>query len=184
MALLLYGCAATKPVLPPNIKQQRVANLAEEINALGDEIDPEEAQRAARIAIDYSKQLAIEYDIAGSALYHNLLVNLGARERGLCVHWTADLITRLHGERFQTLDLHWGIANYNAIFSIEHSTVIVSAPGDSLQQGLVLDPWRNSGDLYWSLTIDDEKYDWEPQAEVHALKRSRKAKAENHRLVR
>jgi len=80
---------------------------------------------------------------------HNTLVNLGVKPRGLCTHWTMDLLTRLQQEEFQSLDLHWGIANYDSLFLIEHSTVVISARGDLLQQGLVLDPWRYGGHLFW-----------------------------------
>ncbi len=185
MVMLLYGCATTTaPVdLPPDAEKQRIANLGNAIKALGDDVDPDEARRAARIAIEYSRQLAVEYDITGSALYHNILVNLGIRSRGLCIHWTADLKARLQEERFRTLDLHWAIANYRTTFSIEHSTVVISSPGASLQQGLVLDAWRNSGDLYWSPTLEDSGYVWEPQAEIHALKRSLEADIDNRQAA-
>jgi len=186
MVVLLYGCSTTTaPIdLPPDAEKQRIADLGDAIIALGDDIDADEARRAARIAIEYSQQLAIEYDITGSPIYHNFLVNIGARSRGLCIDWTADLKARLQQERFRTLDLHWAIANYRTTFSLEHSTVVVSSPGASLQQGLVLDAWRNSGDLYWSPTLEDRGYVWEPQAEIHALKRSREADAENRQVVR
>jgi len=186
MVVLLYGCSTTTaPIdLPPDAEKQRIADLGDAIIALGDDIDADEARRAARIAIEYSQQLAIEYDITGSPIYHNFLVNIGARSRGLCIDWTSDLKARLQQERFRTLDLHWAIANYRTTFSLEHSTVVVSSPGASLQQGLVLDAWRNSGDLYWSPTLEDRGYVWEPQAEIHALKRSREADAENRQVVR
>lgn len=186
MVVLLYGCSTiTAPIdLPPDAEKQRIADLGDAIIALGDDIDADEARRAARIAIEYSQQLAIEYDITGSPIYHNFLVNIGARSRGLCIDWTSDLKARLQQERFRTLDLHWAIANYRTTFSLEHSTVVVSSPGASLQQGLVLDAWRNSGDLYWSPTLEDRGYVWEPQAEIHALKRSREADAENRQVVR
>jgi len=186
MVVLLYGCSTiTAPIdLPPDAEKQRIADLGDAIIALGDDIDADEARRAARIAIEYSQQLAIEYDITGSPIYHNFLVNIGARSRGLCIDWTSDLKARLQQERFRTLDLHWAIANYRTTFSLEHSTVVVSSPGASLQQGLVLDAWRNSGDLYWSPTLEDRGYVWEPQAEIHALKLSREADAENRQVVR
>ena len=148
----------------------RVDQLGRAILSLGDDIDSEEARRAARVAIDYSHQLAREYDIAGPPLFHNTLVNLGFRERGLCVHWTRDLMIRLQQERFRSLELHWGVANYESVFSIEHNTLIISARGDALQQGLILDPWRNSGELYWAPALDDPGYVWRPHAEIQALK--------------
>ena len=151
--------------------QQRIAELRLAIATLDESVDPEEAARAARIAIEYSLELARRYEIDNSPLMHNMLVNLGARSRGLCIHWTEDLLARLRSENFASLDLHWAIANHDVPFSIEHSTVVISASGDSLYRGLVLDPWRNAGRLYWAYTLQDQAYPWEPQARVHAYKR-------------
>jgi len=173
LLLLLSGCASKTPQLepPPDVANQRIRELNLAILALGDDVDAGEAQRAARIAIDYSRQLAREYEITDSAIVHNLKVNLGIKPRGLCVHWTSDLMARMKQEGFYSLDLHWAIANYENALRLEHSTVVISARGDSLQQGLILDPWRNSGDLYWAPTLQDPGYLWKPQAQIHALKR-------------
>lgn len=183
---MTQGCATSNPQvdLPPTIEQQRIADLNLAIRSLGADIDPAEAQRAARIAIEYSLQLARQYEIEDSPLMHNFLVNIGVKSRGLCVDWTSDLLVRLQQEHFYSLKLHWGIANYEAAFRIEHSTVIVSARGNSLDQGLVLDPWRYSGYLFWSPTLEDPAYSWYPQAEIHALKRQHQtanAKRQNFR---
>ena len=154
------------------------------IRSLSVDVDPTEAQRAARIAIEYSQQLALQYEVTDSPVMHNFLVNIGVKQRGLCVDWTSDLLVRLQQERFYSLKLQWGIANYQAAFRIEHSTVIVSARGNSLDQGLVLDPWRYSGYLFWSPTLEDPIYKWYPQAEIHALKRRHETASANHRNFR
>jgi hypothetical protein len=179
---LLASCASTQSPgdLPPEVEQRRINDLNRSLLALDGEIDASEAQRAARIAIEYTQQLALEYEITGSPIVHNLLVNLGAKPRGLCVDWTSDLLARLQQEHFYSLDLHWGIANYENAFRLEHSTVIVSARGDTLYRGLVLDPWRHSGQLFWVPTLQDPEYEWRPQAEIHASKRARKDDKENH----
>ena len=179
--LLAQGCSTSRPQtdLPPMVEQQRIADLNLAIRSLSDDIDPHEASLAARIAIEYTRQLAQEYEISGSPIAHNFLVNIGAKPRGLCVDWTSDLLTRLQQERFYSLRLHWGIANYENAFRLEHSTVIVSARGDSLNQGLVLDPWRHGGRLFWAPTLEDPAYRWQPQAEIHALKRQQQAVSTN-----
>ena len=184
--VMLQSCASSNPQLglPPMVDEQRIAELNHAILNLSDAIDSTEAQRAARIAIEYTQQLARQYEISGSPVMHNLLVNLGLKPRGLCVDWTSDLMARLKQERFRSLDLHWGIANYETAFRLEHSTVIVSARGASLYQGLVLDPWRHSGQLFWTATLEDPGYSWHPQAEIHALKRERRNASNNDRYIR
>ena len=176
---LLTACATSMPVAEPSpgLEQQRINDLQLAIMALDEGIDHGEAGRAATIAIEYPLQLAEHYEITDSPLMHNFLVNIGAKPRGLCIHWTWDLYARLQQERFRSLDLHWGIANYENAFRLEHSTVIISANNGSLQQGMVLDPWRNGGQLFWARTLEDPSYQWHAHAEVHALKRERKALA-------
>ena len=184
--LILPACATTPAPVAPNLvdESMRISELTQEIIALDERIDPHEARLAATIAIRYSRELAEQYKISGSAISHNLKVNLGLRERGLCIHWTEDLLARLQREKFKSLDLHWAIANYESAFRLEHSTVIVSANNASLYHGLVLDPWRNSGELFWSPTLEDERYPWRPKAEIMALKRDVKAAAQDRRVLR
>ena len=194
LGCLLQGCAT--PALVPDpvpdpvldtaapLEQQRIDELEQAMLDLGDEIDPGEARNAATIAIEYPLQLALEYEITDSPLVHNFLVNIGAKPRGLCVDWTHDLLVRLQQERFRSLQLHWGVANYDSAFRIEHSTVIISARNQPLQQGLVLDPWRHSGQLFWAKTLQDPEYHWRPHAEVHAQKRERKALAQKRTETR
>ena len=183
---LLAGCAGSGPQPPQSLQvaEQRVGALRRAILSLGDAIHPGEAQRAARAALEYSRQLAHEYQVTDSAIVHNIKVNLGLKQRGLCVDWTSDMMARLRQEEFTSLDLHWAIANYESALRLEHSTVVISARGDSLDQGLVLDPWRFSGDLYWAPATQDPGYYWKPQSEIHALKRQHEYEARNRSLDR
>lgn len=176
---LLQACTAANPVVEtsPLVEQQRIEELQLAILSLDADVDQREARDAATIAIEYPLELARWYEITDPPLVHNIKVNLGIKPRGLCVDWTTDLLNRLRKERFHSLDLHWGIANYQNAFRIEHSTVIISAREQTMQQGLVLDPWRNAGYLFWARTDEDPDYQWHPQAEIHALKREQKAQA-------
>lgn len=173
LLLSLGACASgTAPTTTaPPVERERIAELAQAIGALSADIDPREARRAASLAFNYSRYLARQYEVTDSALMHNLKVNLGLKPRGLCVHWTRDLLARLKKERFRSLDLHWGIANYERAFRIEHSTAIVTARGEPMQRGIVLDPWRHGGELFWAPTLADPEYQWKPQAEILALKK-------------
>ena len=181
LVYLMQGCASTNPLieLPPLVEQLRINELEMAILSLGEDIKPDEAHRAAKIAIEYPLELAQDYEISDPPLMHNLLVNMGVKPRGLCVDWTYDLLVRLQQERFRSLGLHWGVANYESAFRIEHSTVIISARGETLSRGIVLDPWRHSGQLFWAKTLEDPQYQWQPHADIHALKRERKALRQN-----
>lgn len=159
LALLTLGACAT----PPPSTGDEVQRLASEIRSLGPDIDPEEADRAARIAYTYTAQLVQEYEITDPPLIHNAKVNKGLRPRGLCWHWAEDIERRLKQENFQTLELHRAIANADNPFRIDHSTAIISRRGETMYDGVVLDPWRYGGVLFWSPLIEDTKYEWVPR---------------------
>jgi len=149
--------------VPPPATGDEVQRLAAEIRDLGPDIDPEEADRAARIAYSYTAQLVQEYEITDSPLIHNAKVNKGLRPRGLCWHWAEDIERRLKQENFQTLEMHRAIANADNPFRIDHSTAIISRRGETMYDGVVLDPWRYGGVLFWSPLIEDTKYEWVPR---------------------
>jgi len=158
---------------PPTPGSNQIAELAQAIQALGPDVDPEEAQRAAYVAFTYPLQLAREYQITDPPIIHNIKVNQGLRPRGLCWHWAQDMETRLAQENFKTLDLHRAIGNSEKALRIDHSTVVISAKGDGMYDGLVLDPWRWGGKLFWGDPKLDKKYEWIPRQKVFELKRGR-----------
>ena len=159
---------------PRTVTQSDIDLLSDGIAGLGPEVSPEEAARAAEIAYRYPLQLAQDYNVTDGPIVHNIKVNNGWRERGVCVHWAEDMEARLKAENFQTLQIHRAIAEGSEV-RIDHSTAIISQKGDDLDEGIVLDPWRFGGLLYWAPTLDDSKYFWEPRLTVLA----RKADAES-----
>ncbi len=173
--VVVTGCATTPPGGPTAPEKHQIEELERGILALGAEVDPAEAVRAARISFEYSHQLAIEYEITDPPLVHNYKVNQGLRPRGLCYHWAEDMEARLLRENFRTLDIHRAIGNPDKVFRIDHSTAIVSRRGDSMYQGIVVDPWRNGGALHWAPVRADTHYDWQPRLKVLEKRRRKKA---------
>lgn len=169
---VLSGCASTGPV---ETNREDVERLAVSIQSLGPEVDPIEAQRAAEIAYSYTRQLAIAYEIEDPPLLHNFKVNRGLKPRGLCWHWAEDMEARLNQEGFETLQMHRAIANADNPFLIDHSTAIVSARGDRFEEGIVLDPWRYGGTLFWAPPLEDKRFVWVERHVVFAQKRARRA---------
>ena len=177
-ALVALGACGGAPsardgsVAQIELVNRNVTELTAGILALGAGIDPEEAARAARISYSYTAQLRQEYQIDDVAIIHNIKVNRGTKPRGLCWHWAEDIENRLKAENFQTLDIHRAIANYDN-WRLEHSTAIISANGASMYDGMVLDPWREGGELTWIKVREDKRYAWTPRLEVFEWKRAR-----------
>jgi hypothetical protein len=132
--------------------------LQQSIQALREDVDEGEAALLADIALRLSLKLREQYGASTLPLMHNVMVNVGLKERGLCHHWTKDLVTQLRKLELQTLELYWSIAHPWEFFR-EHSAVVVGAKGAPFEQGLVLDAWRHSGCLYWT-PVRMDKYPW------------------------
>lgn len=171
--LAVAGCSASESASPSEIARNDIAGLEAAISALGPNVNRAEARRAAQVAYDYTRQLAIAYEITDGPIVHNRKVNRGERPRGLCWHWAEDMEKRLRRENFATLDMHRAIANGHSPILLAHSTAIISAKGAGMRAGIVLDPWRFGGKLHWDAVRRDNKYAWRPRDVVLAEKRGR-----------
>ena len=135
------------------------ASLRRRLKALSPSVRADEAQRFAQCAYVTSRQLAREYRVVFPPALNNILVNTGARKRGLCYQWTEDLMRRLDALKLETLELHWG-ESFAGTFS-ENNGLVVTAKGQPFEQGIVLDAWRYQGRLFWApLRADPEHYKW------------------------
>ncbi|MEQ9695467.1 hypothetical protein [Shimia sp. SDUM112013] len=158
--------------VPSEQKVADVDGLARALQTMDstNRVAPQEARRAAEIAYAYSLEQREAYKVSDPPLIHNTKVNQGLRPRGLCWHWADDLEARLRREGFKSFSFHRAIANIDNL-RVEHSTVILSAKGAPMQDGIVLDGWRYGGYLFWAPLPEDTRYTWVPRAEVFATRR-------------
>lgn len=119
----------------------------------------EETPRLAQTILSATETLARQYHVQPPALWHNFLVNVGMRDRGLCCHWTQDLLREIEALQLQKYHAVWAVSHHGTWR--EHSSVIITAADQRFEQGLVLDAWRNAGQLYWVHVVDDT-YAWRP----------------------
>jgi hypothetical protein len=157
LALLLVPGCATKPLSESRTNVQ-VAALSNLLGRLDGAVDGDEAARLAKRAVLQSEALAIEYRAVWPAGLGNYLVNMGLREHGLCYDWANGLYPRLHELGLRTLELHLAVAHMDT--KHEHNCIIVTAPGQPLPKGVVLDAWRHSGHLWFGIAAND-KYPWQ-----------------------
>jgi hypothetical protein len=166
----LGGCA---PVPPGPATDQEIAQLAQAIAGLSPDVDPAEARQAARMAFAESQRLTGVYQITDPPLIHNTKVNAGIRPRGLCYHWAEDLERHLSSAGFDSLEITRAIANARNPLVIDHSTAVIIPRGAPMQAGIVLDPWRYGGRLFWAPVMADPRYRWEPRAQVLRARKRR-----------
>lgn len=149
--LLLAGCAS------PGHRADAPADLTWLLRGLSSSVNAQEATLTAETACAYCLDLAWQYRIVRPPIWHNVLVNVGLRRRGLCYQWADDLSDKLESLGLQTLIVRRGAARLNT--RREHSSVVLTAREQPFEQGIVLDAWRHSGRLYWC-GVKEDKYPW------------------------
>jgi hypothetical protein len=162
LGILFSGCSAKAPLHPQpvfeNQKKQRVIALEHLLLSLSEDVDQKEANMLAKDSITYAYTLSQKYELVWPPLLHNTLVNMGLKDRGLCYQWADDLLAHLLLGTYQSFDFYLGVSSPGRFF--EHNTLVVSAKRAGFQQGVVLDPWRDSGKLFFIRVNDDSKYKW------------------------
>src|SRR3954466_9947572 len=72
-----------------------IKDLRDALVALSPDVDLREAEVLSTTAHTLSRQLAHDYGVTLFPGFQNFLVNMGAREKGFCAHYTRDIGTRL-----------------------------------------------------------------------------------------
>ena len=108
----------------------------------------------------HTEKLMKEFNMTSPPLYHNFLVNVGLREKGLCYHWSDALYMYLLQKNYPSFEFHLLGANIGEYW-YEHNVLVVIAKGRKVEEGIIIDPWRDSGKVYFSKVSDDTKYLWQ-----------------------
>jgi hypothetical protein len=159
LCVFTLACASGKVALVPAEPADRTASLQRDLDELTAGAAPDEARLIAETAIAESGRLAANYRMTRPALFNNILINIGLKKRGLCWHWTEDLLAALQDLSLPNYRLHWGVAHRGKLFR-EHNSLVVTARDGAFASGIVLDPWRGSGALHW-VAVREDRYPWE-----------------------
>jgi hypothetical protein len=155
LAFLFAGCAVTPPLVP----QKQVQQLSSLLQSLDASIPNGEANILAGDIFYETQKLTKEFELTSPPVWHNFLVNTGVREKGLCYEWSDALYAHLSSGNYPSFEFHLFGANIGEYFS-EHNALVVAAKGGVAKDGIVIDPWRNSGTLYFSKVNEDRSYQW------------------------
>jgi len=164
LSFLLVGC-----VTPPLLSETRTVQLSKLLQSLDKSIPQDEAMLLSQNVFYETQKLTKEFELTSPPLFHNSLVNIGIREKGLCYHWSDTLYVHFSQKRYPHFEFHLVGANIGEYFS-EHNALVVVAKDGSIQNGILIDPWRNSGKLYFSRVIEDKKYQWKHREERGCLR--------------
>ncbi len=116
-----------------------------------------------------TQKLTKEFELTSPPLFHNTLVNIGLREKGLCYHWSDTLYGYLSQKQYLYFEFHLVGANIGEYF-YEHNALVVVVKNGSIEEGILIDPWRNSGKLYFSKVVEDKEYKWKHREERGCLR--------------
>lgn len=139
--------------------ERSIRDLAKALTKLSPDVDPKEAELISLTAHTTARQLAKDYHVVLNPEFQAFLVNVGARKRGWCGHWTQDIGTRLKELKPKTLVLHWGVAYDHT--SSENNCLVITARNQPFTDGIIIDGWRRAGRLFWCPVIQDHEYEVE-----------------------
>jgi len=148
--------------------EKKILSLYKVLHSLSSKVDEEEAKVFSRTAVLYSSYLAEEYELVSPPNMHNFLITIGFRERGLCYHWTNDLIAYLSKHKLKSFDLYRAVYEQGKLN--EHNSIVVTATGQPFSEGIILDAWRNSSDLYFKKLSEDRDYIWKQNQKYKVIK--------------
>lgn len=160
LPLLVLFLASCVNVGTPETRRGQVRQLSQDLQKLSPTVDPAEADRLAHTAIEVSARLSEDFKPMCLPWANNALKNVGLRKRGLCYEWRDDLYPHLHVLNLKTLRLHLTSAFRTKLR--EHNGIIVTAKGQRFEDGLILDPWRRGGRLWWGTFAQDKWHVWKP----------------------
>jgi len=164
-SLFFIGCSATPSAPAPS----NVKHLGQKLQALDAKIPEQEADFLAWDIHHKAEELAERFELVSPPQFHNFLVNVGVREKGLCYHFSDALYIHLKSQGYEHFDFHLVGANIGEYWS-EHNALVVVAKGCQsetciLNSGILIDAWRDSGEVYYSRVSEDRSYHWKHRSE-------------------
>jgi len=158
-AFFLAGCVVSAPLIP----QTNVTQLSTLLQSLDESISQEEALLLSGDIVAHTEKLTKAFELTSPPQFHNFLVNVGIREKGLCYHWSDALYIYLSQKKYPSFEFHLMGANVGEYW-YEHNVLLVIEKGGKVEEGIIIDPWRDSGNLYVSKVNEDTRYQWKHRA--------------------
>ena len=146
LAIFLAACSKTPT---PN---QSLEDLLAGVGASQDE-----ARALSKAAFEKTALLKVQYGSSLPPRLHNTLVNLGVKSRGLCWHYAHDLHASLT-PLTQELQAIIVVAHLDSWWQ-EHSAVVLTCKDCSIENGIVLDAWRDKEGLIY-MPVHKDSYPW------------------------
>jgi hypothetical protein len=150
------GCVDNTPTL----KEDNSMKLSTLLYTLAPQTTKSESIELSHDIFSKTAQLTKAFEMTSPPQYHNFLVNIGIKEKGLCYHWSDALYLHfMKSENYPSFEFHLVGANIGKYWT-EHNSLVIVGKGKPIKSGVIIDPWRNAGELYFSKVKDDRGYRW------------------------
>src|SRR5437764_12898390 len=130
------------------------------IKALSPTVSLDDARRVTYCAVTTGREMAREWRVIPVASLlpglQNLFIHMGARKGGYCFQYSTELLLRLDALKLQTVELHWAESQPGRMS--ENNGIVVTARGQPLEKGILLDNWRCQPHLAWAEVTSSPEY--------------------------
>lgn len=161
LSIFFIACSTSTTQVENNLTNDDLTVL---FYSLNDKVNKKEAKILSNEMFKQSQFLKESYNLVSPPLFQNFLVNIGLKEKGLCWQFAYDMLKHAKSLDLKSFDYYIGGANIGDYWT-EHTTLVVTCKGCNFNDGIVLDPWRNSGELFYSKVKNDKKYIWQKRGE-------------------
>ena len=161
LSILFIGCTASNIQVNEQVDNNKLAIL---LYSLNEKVDKKEATILSNEMFKQAQFLKESYSLVSPPLFHNFLVNIGVKEKGYCWHFAIDMLKHAKSLELKSFDFYFATANLGDYWK-EHNTLVVTCKACDINQGIVIDPWRNSGELFYCKIKNDTEYIWYQRGE-------------------
>ena len=165
LPLFFVACTNT----PPSTSQNRVEALSKLLRSLDKSIPSKEAELLSHEIFKETAKLTKKFKPVSEPHVNNFLISVGVKDKGLCYQWSDALYLHFSKKQYAHFEFHLLVSHKGDYFN-EHNVLVVVAKGGEVLEGIVIDPWRYSGALYFSKVSEDKKYQWKHRGERGCLR--------------
>ena len=155
VGFFLVGCVENSP----KVEENNIVKLSQLLHTQSAYAISTETMQLSRDIFSKTAKLTKEFQMTSPPQYHNFLVNIGMKEKGLCYHWSDALYLHFMQSDYPSFEFHLAVSNKGEYWS-EHNSLVIVGKGKPIESGIVIDPWRYAGKLYFSKLKDDKQYHW------------------------
>ncbi len=137
----------------------RTNTLAKLLQTLDLKVSYEESLRLSNDVFVEVNRLTQKFQPFFEPHINNFFINIGIKDKGLCYQWSDELYRYFSHKKYKYFTFHILVANKGDYF-FEHNVLVITSKKGRIMDGIIIDPWRDSKNLYISTVKNDNAYKW------------------------